>query len=161
MGNPPVTRSRLIRKSRVCEECRKGKFRCSAEKPECALCLRLGRSCTYQDLPKENPEESASKYSRTASTRRRGSFIALGSSDVNDSLRGAQVHDPYEQDPVFTMAPGSHSSNGSYGSMELNPYLGLPHPPVKFPKAEWTAPLSFDCDICGGSVVVGKRREWK
>jgi hypothetical protein len=123
------------------------------------LCLRLGRSCTYQDLPKENPEESASKYSRTASTRRRGSFIALGSSDVNDSLRGAQVHDPYEQDPVFTMAPGSHSSNGSYGSMELNPYLGLPHPPVKFPKAEWTAPLSFDCDICGRSVVVGKRRE--
>jgi hypothetical protein len=32
---------------------------------------------------------------------------------------------------------------------------------VEFPKAEWKEVLSFNCDICGGSVVVGKRREWK
>lgn len=141
-----------------CERCRRLSFRCSMEKPKCARCLKSGRSCTYENLLKEKSEKSALKSNRPASARRRGSSI---SSDVNDSLHGTQAHDPYEQDPLFTMAPGSHSSNESHRSMELNLLLTLPHPLVEFPKTEWKEPLSFNCDICGDSVVVGKRREWK
>jgi hypothetical protein len=145
------------RRTLSCRECIRKKIRCSRERPSCLHCRTKGTSCLYLEglrrpfpLPEKPPRP-----------QRRSSSVCSGSSGVNDSLRGTPTHDPLEQNPVFTMAPGSHSSNESHGSMELSPQLYLPRPPIGSPRAKWIQPLSFDCDICGGSVTVNSRREWK
>jgi hypothetical protein len=71
--------------------------------------------------------------------RRRSSSVHTRSSTTNSSLRGPRPRKRKKSSPV----------NTSFS-------LALPPPPV-----ELGGPSPFDCDICGMSVRVKKRNEWK
>lgn len=72
------------------------------------------------------------------------------SSSMNSSLHGKPIYDAQEQN---LKSPVSAIPLEKYGDP---PRLALPHPPVKLGSRS-----SFLCDICGESVNVTRRRDWK
>jgi hypothetical protein len=80
------------------------------------------------------------------------SFLPLSSK--NDSLHGYNIYDPKEQDmnPPLSVPQSSRSSaGGSDVSMSR-----LPPPPVRLGSKP-----SFKCDICGQTIWVTRKRDWK
>lgn len=41
-------------KRNACVICRKKKLKCNGEKPKCATCARLGRSCAYDEVRRKS-----------------------------------------------------------------------------------------------------------
>ena len=83
-------------------------------------------------------------------TRRRGS-VDSRSSSMNSSLHGYAAFDPEEQEPVF-YDHHSMSSSADFGERSR----GLPPPPVELRQR-----ISFECDICGNTIKVDRRRDWQ
>ena len=82
--------------------------------------------------------------------RSRRDSIDSRSSSMNSSLHGKATFDPQEQEPAFR---DSHS----HSSMDFgDSSRGLPPPPVEIGKQH-----SFECDICGNTIRVDRRREWQ
>lgn len=82
--------------------------------------------------------------------RRRGSVHSCSSS-MNSSLHGNAAFDPEEQEPAF-YDQHSRSSSADFGERSR----GLPPPPV-----ELRHRISFECDICGNTIKVDRRRDWQ
>ena len=80
----------------------------------------------------------------------RYSPVSSAVSSVNSSLHGRPEYDPEEQNPSFSDMHSRHSS------ANLDALPTLPPPPVKLGKD-----LVFDCDICGETILVERRREWQ
>ena len=80
-------------------------------------------------------------------TRRRGS-VDSRSSSMNSSLHGYATFDSEEQEPAFH-DHHSMSSSADFGER-------LPPPPVELRQR-----ISFECDICGNTVKVDRRRDWQ
>jgi hypothetical protein len=84
--------------------------------------------------------------------RRLSASVHSAYSSMNSSLRGDEVcFDPSEQNPHFTQSPRRSERRDSFMTSP-----GLPPPPVKLGKK-----LSFECDICGKTIRVSRRREWQ
>ena len=83
-------------------------------------------------------------------TRRHGS-VDSRSSSMNSSLHGYATFDPEDQEPAF-YDHHSMSSSADFGERSR----GLPPPPVELRQR-----ISFECDICGNTVKVDRRRDWQ
>lgn len=79
-----------------------------------------------------------------------GSRRCSSSSSMNSSLHGRPSFDLHEQNPTFADMHSRHSS------ADLDAPPTLPPPPVKLGKD-----LTFDCDICGQTIQVERRRQWQ
>ena len=84
-------------------------------------------------------------------THRRRSSVHSCSSSMNSSLHGYAAFDPEEQEPAF-YDQHSRSSSADFGERSR----GLPPPPVELRDRR-----SFECDICGMTVKVNRRRDWQ
>ena len=84
-------------------------------------------------------------------THRRRSSVHSCSSSMNSSLHGCAAFDPEEQEPAF-YDQHSRSSSADFGERSR----GLPPPPVELRDRR-----SFECDICGITVKVNRRRDWQ
>ena len=62
---------------------------------------------------------------------------------MNSSLRGSQINIPLQKYDF----DAEHENKSS---------RGLPPPPVTLGKLQ-----AFDCDMCGKSVLIKRRREWQ
>ena len=83
-------------------------------------------------------------------SRRCGS-IDSRSSSMNSSLRGDAAFDPEEQKLNF-YCHHWRSSSAAFGERSR----GLPPPPV-----ELRQNISCECDICGDTITVDRRRDWQ
>ena len=72
------------------------------------------------------------------------------SSSMNSSLRGDAAFDPEEQEPNFHDR-SSRSSSADFGERSR----GLPPPPVELRQN------ICECDICGDTIMVRRRRDWQ
>ncbi|KAK0510609.1 hypothetical protein JMJ35_007041 [Cladonia borealis] len=100
----------------------------------------------------EQPEiyTTRSDFWTSRITRSRRDSVDSLSSSMNSSLHGKATFDPQEQKPAFR---DSHShSSVDFGDSSR----GLPPPPVEIGKKH-----SFECDICGDTIRVDRRREWQ
>jgi hypothetical protein len=84
-------------------------------------------------------------------------------SSRNSSLHGYEVFDPQEQNMSPTTIPrpsSGHSLGRSPGAFSPkrtpSPIRWLPPPPIQLGTV-----ASFECDICGETVKVRKKRLWK
>ncbi|MCJ1456069.1 hypothetical protein MMC28_006426 [Mycoblastus sanguinarius] len=102
----------------------------------------------FQPLTNNAP---SSDFWTSKSTSRRPSSTRSCSSSMNSSLRGETAFDPQEQEPTFLI---DHSKSSSVDFDGSSP--GLPPPP-----AEIGNKLSFNCDICGDVICVGRRYDWQ
>jgi hypothetical protein len=84
----------------------------------------------------------------------RHSRAGSAASSKNDSLHGYNIYDPKEQDmnPLVS-APHSHRSSAGGSDVSMS---RLPHPPVRLGSKP-----SFKCDICGQTIWVTRKRDWK
>lgn len=84
-------------------------------------------------------------------TPRRRDSVHSRSSSMNSSLHGYASFDPKEQEPAF-YDKHSRSSSADFGERSR----GLPPPPVEIRQK-----ISFECEICGNTVKVDRRRDWQ
>jgi hypothetical protein len=149
----------------VLANCRTWKLRCRPEpgkhgNPQavCSSCENLRLKCDYSSTvvqippPKRGRQNSGpSNYWTMAPEPSRP---ASHSSSMNSSLHGYERFDPQEQNMnVSVSRPGSANSLGSGAGL---PSPALPPPPVKLPSKH-----PFECDICGITIYVKRRRDWK
>lgn len=171
-----------------------------------ARSIRNGKNTRIKEPPPPRPLSTSQGAQQGASEnfwfpkrgRRRPGSPASRCSSRNQSLRGRSRYDSEEQNPVFSPCGSPRSlQSGSQASIELNPILHLPRPPVEWgndasspaqkfwvalsPTLDLPRPpvecgndalslplqnvlpklLEFECDLCGKSVQVRRRRDWK
>ena len=135
---------------------------------------RSGSPVRKHSAPIHEPEASVQEPSPDFWTggKRRDS----AASSMNSSLRGRRKFDPEEQNPDFARAR-SHSS-ASLGDFQVFPpppiqlgehmdsmrsqqdFFNRPVPPQMQPERHTNA-KNFECDICGRTVSIGRRRDWQ
>lgn len=116
------------------------------------------------NLSKSGYHDSApsSQFQRTGSASsldfwsgsRRQSPVGSVVSSMNNSLHGYEVFDVGEQNMASPISapPSAHDSQSE---AEISGFR-LPPPPVEFGNQS-----SFECDICGKTLCIKRKREWR
>lgn len=87
---------------------------------------------------------------------RRGSLTGSVVSSMNDSLHGYEVFDAEEQNIASPISILAHTNARGSGSGAGVSGFRLPPPPTPLGKLS-----SFECDICGETVRIKRKREWR
>jgi hypothetical protein len=73
---------------------------------------------------------------------------------MNSPLHGSDVFDPQQQD--MNVSTSRHDSVHSGGD-----YAGVASPALPPPPVAITSLHAFECDICGLTIEVKRKRDWK
>ena len=140
--------------------CRRRKIRCllSSSDPQgrCSNCIRLKKKCNFYAVEQHKPQEQNLRRSNNYWTGVRDPARAASrSSSMNSSLHGYPIFDPQEQNMDVSTSPRPQSSHSQGNGASLWS-AALPPPPVKLPCL-----YPFECDICGLTILVKRKRDWK
>ena len=107
---------------------------------------RSQRSPIQQRPTPVSPPCSPAEFWTGGRQSSRPASVHSRSSSMNSSLHGRPAFDPEEQNPTF--------ATSTVRKLQISPIL--PPPPVELGKV-----TTFNCDICGHSIHVNRRRQWQ
>ncbi|KAM5360534.1 hypothetical protein ACJA88_014805 [Fusarium oxysporum] len=84
-----VTRERDSRSRQACEPCRARKTKCTAERPACSCCTRIGRTCRYRSRVARPSNASNKKAKKATSLRDKFQDLESQVQNIYDLLQNA------------------------------------------------------------------------